>query len=248
MKKTSSLTFPNINPHAKMRIFFFHHAGGSSSTYAPWLSLIHPDIQPVFVDLPGRSALYRVQPIDNFSAAVDYLLSEISPYLELPYAMFGHSMGGLLAFELSHRLTIRNCAPVHLFVSACRLPNAERLTASKPRTSFSDEEMIEQLRTLNGTPEVVFKNKEMLSMVLRMMKSDYTLLDSRSPQNYPALPLPITALGGHEDIFVSTDDIKQWGTFSVDKEKSKAFLFSGGHFFTAQHREQIVGILNDTLR
>jgi surfactin synthase thioesterase subunit len=110
-------------PGARLRLVCLPPAGGGASRYRGWPALLPDDVEVVSVQLPGRENRFNEQPIESMEELVDQLVEGLASYLTRPFALFGHSMGALIAFELIRRLRPSGVAPVHLFASGCRAPH-----------------------------------------------------------------------------------------------------------------------------
>ena len=107
------------NPQARLRLFCFPHAGGGASFFRPWIGMLSPDIEVCPVQLPGRENRLKERPFNQFSPLISELAQALRPYLDRPFAFFGHSMGALVSFGLARHLREQNDPmPRHLFISA----------------------------------------------------------------------------------------------------------------------------------
>ncbi len=151
----------------------------------------------------------------------------LQPALDRPFAFFGHSMGGLVAFEVARRLREQGQSPVHLFVSASRAPQLVR--EDRPIHVLPDHEFMDELRRLNGTPEEVLEHGELMGLLLPMIRADFTALETYRHVPGPPLDCPITALGGADDPSVGRTELQAW-----QRQTRAAFtlhLFPGDHFY-----------------
>ena len=165
--------------------------------------------------------------------------------LKTPYALFGHSLGALLACEMAHALRSLGCPePVALFASGTAAPTMRAdydRGFAEPKT---DAELIEQLRTLNGTSEEVLANAELMSLTLPVLRADFLLCGRFEPQQRPLLKCPVHVLGGKADR-ATPEQLIGWskethGSFSVD-------MLSGGHFFIHEHEAKVLRVIKDQL-
>lgn len=198
------------NPQARIRLFCFPYAGGGATIFRSWPEYLPAEIEVCPVRLPGRESRLLEQPISHLPSLISVLASGLFPYLDKPYAFFGHSMGALIAFELASYL--RHCAsrnePLHLFVSGHRAPQLP--DPNEPVYHLPEAELIERLRHLQGTPEEFLNNQELLRLFMPMLRADFTLCETYVYQQTPAFPYPITALGGLQDPVVSRESILSW--------------------------------------
>jgi surfactin synthase thioesterase subunit len=212
-----------------LRLFVFHHAGGSHLLYRHWPAGL-PDTWDVrLLDAPGRGRSLDLPQIADAGRLADFFLRRIEPELTGPYAFFGHSMGGLMAYEITCRLAARGRRlPVWIGVSGRGAPRPE--AAGERRHERSDAELQTHLELLGGTPDEVFDNPELWARFAPVIRADLNLVENWRPEP-GAVPLPValSAYGGSEDHFVPPGRMTGW------EEHTERFLglrvFDGGHFY-----------------
>ncbi|MCL2933156.1 MAG: alpha/beta fold hydrolase [Trichodesmium sp. MAG_R03] len=112
------IAYHKPKPNASIRLFCFHNLGGSASMYRQWSDALLPEIEVLPIQLPGREQRLQEQPFTDFASLIEILADFLSPYLDKPFAFFGHSMGSYIAFELACVLEKQyNLKPIHLFLS-----------------------------------------------------------------------------------------------------------------------------------
>lgn len=228
-------------------LFCLPCAGASATMYLRWRRILPPWIAVQPVKLPGRGGRMDERSIETYGALIKNLCDELAPILPRQYAFFGHSMGALLAYGISHGLFARKLPlPATLLVSACAAPNrqdSERYTKVQSRTA-----LIADLRKQGGTPEGVFDNSELLAMTLDLLERDYRVCGSFQHTQLPFLPIPIHVFGGRANE-IEASRLNDWRlagnqTFTVD-------WFEGGHFFLRQSEEAflltLINRLTDSL-
>jgi medium-chain acyl-[acyl-carrier-protein] hydrolase len=219
---------PAAAPEPRLRLLCFPYAGGGASAFRAWSDELPPEIELWAVQPPGRETRFKEAPVRSLQALVGALLEETRAVRARPFACFGHSLGALVAFELVRAL--RRCGeplPVHLFVSACGAP---QLGGSEPPLSeLTTRDVADWLRRLDGTPEAVLGDGEMLSVLLPTLRADLGLRDDYVCAAEPALDVPITAFGGHDDPEVSAASLAGWRDQTRQRFAIRAF--AGGHFF-----------------
>ena len=227
------VTCPKLNPQASLRLFCFPYAGGSALSFRNWPDLLPATIEVCPIELPGRGMRLKEAPFTQLAPLVEEIVQSLLPYLDKPFAFFGHSMGGLTSFEVA-RLLRRTYArnPAHLFVSGRRAPQIP--DSDSPIHTLPDAEFLKELHRLNGTPEEVLANEELMQLLLPTLRADFAALETYTYQPESPLSRPITAFGGLQDPDVSCDMLEAWqeqtsATFSLQ-------MFLGDHFFihTAQ--------------
>ena len=208
----------------------FPSAGGSATMYPRWRRLLPQWIRLVPVELPGRGMRFDERPLEDFDELVTRLCHEHAPVLRKPCALWGHSMGGLLAYAVMQRLQAQGqTLPQALFVSACRGPSTHDERRFAGRT---DSELIASLRKHGGTPEEVFDSPELLRLTLDTLRSDYRVCATFRYASPVPLPVPIAVLAGRDDE-IAEAEVEAW-----QRETSHPLSvrwFAGGHFFIREH-------------
>ncbi len=228
----------------KMRLFCLPYAGGWSQIYRPWNDLLSNEIELCLIELPGRGPRLCEAPIKNFSLLVQEIATNIRPYLDQPFAFFGHSMGALLCFEITRLLRSEgHPGPKHLFLSGYRAPHigSER----PPIHDLPEAEFIKEVRLLEGTPESVLVNAELRELVFPALRADFQVIETYQYQ--PGLPLDcsITVFGGLQDRGVDVVTLESWRQYTTDKFKLQ--LFSGNHFFLHGAQAEILQAIHQQL-
>ncbi|ELR97044.1 thioesterase II family protein [Gloeocapsa sp. PCC 73106] len=236
-KSSSWLTFPKTNPKAQLRLFCFPYAGGSGWVFRPWLNHLPEAIELCLIELPARGKRWNESPIVRLESLLEALKGAILPHLDLPFAFFGHSMGGLVSFELTRLLaTEHQISPVYLLVSGCRAPQIR--DRNPPIHHLPDTEFIQELCRLNGTPQAVLEDTELMQLVLPALRSDFEILETYNYSADTPLNCPIAVFGGLQDEKVPQEDLQAWKfqtnqTFYLE-------MFEGDHFFIDSVRSRLL--------
>jgi len=220
----------------RLRLFCLPYSGASAMVYARWRRSLPDWLQVCPLELPGRG-MRMDEPLQrDIQALAAQLAEEIGRDLNGPYALFGHSLGGLLAFELAHALSARNLpAPLALFASGTAGP--ARRDVSEYAIEKTDEQLIARLRELQGTAEEALANPELMALMLPILRADFLLCGSFSYGRRAPLRMPIHVFGGKQDS-VRADQLLDWqddaaSGFSLD-------MFDGHHFFLMQHESAVL--------
>lgn len=217
-----------------MRLFCLPYAGGGASIYRAWPALLPISVEVVPVHLPGRETRINEQPFTRLVPLVETLSTVLTPHLDKPFAIFGHSMGALIAFELARQLRRENKPrPVHLFLSGRDAPQLSK--GCLQTYKLPEPEFVEEVKRLNGTPREVLEHQELKKLVLPSLRGDFEVVQTYSYTAEPRLDCSISAFGGLQDRSTSMFYLEGWrehtdASFSLD-------MLPGDHFFlrTAQH-------------
>jgi medium-chain acyl-[acyl-carrier-protein] hydrolase len=176
----------------------------------------------------------------QMAAVVDVVASAMTCLLDKPFILFGHSMGGLICYELAQHLRANHgIAPAQLVVSGSPAPH---LMQDRDQCyDLPDAQFLDRIRELNGTPSEILADAELMSLLLPVLRADFTIVDTYAYR--PRLPLacPILAIGGTEDAEVDLGELLAWDQHTTNSFSHR--LFSGGHFFINECREEIVSVL-----
>ena len=223
------LIFNPSRSRARLRLYCLPHAGGGAASYATWANLLPPHVELCRVQLPGRENRLREAPFAAITPLVEVLAKVLRPHLDLPFALFGHSMGALIAFELARQLRRDGgITPMQLFVSgrwAPHWPSPDPALAQLP-----DAEFIAALRArYNNIPDIVAGDPELLAIYVPLLRADVTLLDTYVYTPERALDCPIVALGGVDDARVPRASLEAWREHTTQSVRVRQF--PGGHFY-----------------
>lgn len=213
---------------ANVRLFCFPFAGGGSAFFRGWNAAVGPEVSVLPIVLAGRESRLHETPIDCFHHLVDALYESLTPHLQTPFAFFGHSMGAVLAFELTRRLRKNgNALPLALLVSGARAPQFRKGHVAPPEPS--DAQLIEQLRAVQAPGSPLLEKPELLRLFLPALRADTRAYRGYAYEDCSALALPIFAYGGKEDPQVSMEHLQAWQ--DQTNESFAVRTFPGGHFF-----------------
>lgn len=224
----SSLFFvPQRRFAPKLRLFYFPFAGGSAQSYQYWLDSFNPDIELVFVQLKGRGSRICELPHQSMQDLVEELVGHSAYLTEYPYIVFGHSMGALISYALCCQLK-QLCLPLplHLFASACRAPHLPYEHQSL--YALPQDEFIQALEQLKGTPTEVLHNKELMELFEPMLRADFKIAETYKAELIE-MPFSFSVFYGDRDHSVQRHQLQAWSELT---DKSCVMTsFPGEHFF-----------------
>lgn len=223
-----------------MRLFCLPYAGGSSREFRGWTKALPGFVEVCPVELPGRGRRMGEPCYTRLLELVGAISKGLAPYLDVPFAFFGHSMGAILAFELARTLRREHgCLPRCLFVSGRRAP---QLPDSRPSPyALLEHEFIDEVRKLNGTPREVLEHRELMEVMLPILRADFELVRSYEYSYEFPLECRIIAFGGKEDDEETREKIEPWrqqttGGFSLR-------MLPGDHFFVESSQSLLLHLV-----
>jgi medium-chain acyl-[acyl-carrier-protein] hydrolase len=198
------------------------------------------------VELPGRGARIGEPVETSIARLVRALAPALAPFMDKPFAFFGHSMGALIAFELTRELRRSSRpSPMHLFVSACPAPHRrgsrQRVTYNLPEPEFMDE-----LRRLGGTPKEVLDNPELMQLVSPLLRADFEACQTHEYVAEPPLDCPLTVLGGLQDADLGRGELEEWRQHTTSTCVVR--MLAGDHLFVNTAQFSILSMLVNELR
>jgi medium-chain acyl-[acyl-carrier-protein] hydrolase len=216
-----------IHKHA-FDCFAFHMPEEGPRFFAPGRKDCRQTLRSALIQLPGRENRLRETPFAMLSSLIDALADVLYPYMDFPFAFFGHSLGSLISFELTRWLRRQKVpCPLQLFVSGCRAPQIPN--PDPPIHQLPDVEFIEELRRFNGTPKAVLDNPELMEVFLPLLRSDMRLCETYVYDHEAPLDCPISAFGALEDEEVSREELAAW--YDQTRSRFNIQMFPGDHFF-----------------
>jgi medium-chain acyl-[acyl-carrier-protein] hydrolase len=241
----SWIACPKINPRAKVRLYCFPYSGASASIYYPWIEILPPSIEVFPVQLPGRGYRVSEAPFEEITCLIQVLDKEILNSLtEKPFALFGHSMGALVAYELSKQLEKNHqLSPLILFVSGHNAPHIP--DRADPIHHLEESDFLDRIRKLNGTPEEILRDKELVDLLLPILRADFKLSETYEWELGKMLSCPIIACGGLQDEYLDKNGLDAWG--DLTEHGSSIRFFPGDHFYLNQNRHSLLQVIAQEL-
>ncbi|GBG35994.1 thioesterase II family protein [Mycobacterium montefiorense] len=215
-------------------ILCFHHAGGSGASFLSWRKVDAPDIEIIPISLPTTRPITGRRSYTSATALVEHVLTKHATTLRKSHVLYGHSMGGLLAYLLARRLnaTSEYANPAALIVAASWCP---RLRPSVDIDHMDDAELIALLEQIGGIPAALTDRPEWLYPMLPIVRDDLRMCHQyRHDHTDDSLNIPIYVIGARDDRLVSGEQIEGWSDMGT---RVSIEYQSGGHFFDADPQQ-----------
>jgi medium-chain acyl-[acyl-carrier-protein] hydrolase len=225
-------------------VYCLPHAGGTAGIFRSWQELLRPDIEIRAVGYPGHGNLLGEPLFDTIEQVAMAVADAVTAGPCVPYALFGHSMGSLVAFETCHVLAARRAAmPRLLIASGHRAPRVPR--SAPPMHKAPDAEFVAHLRELGATPAEVLSSSDLLELMLPILRADFHACETYRPHDRPLLHINIAAYGGLGDADTSRDGLLAWQDETTGECVVR--MFPGGHFFVSDCPDRVVAMLERDL-
>lgn len=235
-KQTPGQVSEQASEHTPTTLFCFSYAGGSTSVFVRWKSFLPNSITLQPIEYPGRGTRFRDPLQTDFdtlvTGLVDHMVANFQPLLSKPYALYGHSLGTLVVFEVAHKLQdLGYPAPHHLFVSGRKAPHVPRIM---PLISqLSDSQFLSAIeQDYQPLPSVIKQDPETLALFLGILKADFSVLESYRYNNHSLLPsplpCPITAIGGDRDPIANEELLSTWAAHTT--KAFRTVIIPGDHY------------------
>ncbi|WP_331734171.1 alpha/beta fold hydrolase [Streptomyces atratus] len=230
-------------PGRKTRLVCLPHAGGSASFFFPVSRALSSGLDVVAIQYPGRQDRRKEKCVETIHELARRIVEVLDPRPGgQPIALFGHSLGATLGFEMARLMEERDAAPVHLFASGRRAPSRPRDESVHKR---DDEGLLAELRELSGTDARALGSEEVLRMALPAIRNDYRAAETYVYEEGPALSCPITVFTGDNDPKVTLDEARAWSTHTT--ADFQMHTYTGGHFFLTDHQPTMLSTISDRL-
>lgn len=225
---------------SRLTLICLPHAGGSAGFYRPWAALMPPEVELLAIQYPGREERFEDPAVTGMDELVSAVADAVRPLLDRPYALFGHSMGSAVAWELAHELDRRGApGPRRLFASGRAAPG----TAVTGHLHRQDDEVLSaELVRLGGTSREVLDDPGLRALVLGTVRHDYRIIETHRPRPRPPLACPIHVLTGAADPELGEDRCRDraGGWADLTTARTEVRLFSGDHFYLTPRRREVV--------
>lgn len=235
---------PVRNPAAAVRLFCLPYAGGGASAFRAWGRELPARIEVGAVQFPGRETRLREAPFHSMPALIRALADTLEGAAVRPYALFGHSMGALVAFELAREMRRRGVpGPVLLAASAHRAPDLP--SPSPPLRHLPDDDLVAEMGRIQGTADALLQDPDVRACMLPLIRADFAVCETYVYEPDAPLECPVLALGGAGDPHVSRHELEGWREHT--RAEFTLRLLHGGHFYLHTARSALLRHLVDEL-
>jgi surfactin synthase thioesterase subunit len=218
------------------KLYIFPHAGGTPAFYVPFSKEFAADIKRIAVKYPGQSDKGGLPPLESVPALAEEIFTMMTPATQPgePVAFFGHSMGGMLAFEVALRFQAAGHPIVALFLSSCPAPGHVKY---KQLQGFSDHDMLNLVTKVPGMNPDFIADEEFSVGMLPTLRAARAIAGYNCPPG-TTVSCPIYTFIGDEDWIVTPDDMEPWRDRTTSEFEFRAF--PGDHFYLSSNLPDLV--------
>ncbi|MEU3457520.1 alpha/beta fold hydrolase [Micromonospora sp. NPDC006766] len=232
MLSDAAIVRPIDRAHAARTLVCLGFAGGGTGAYRPWADVLDSDTDLAIVCYPGREGRYTEPAPRTWPELVTDATEAVVHATPTPFVLFGHSMGGWVAFDVALQLERRGGPiPDALVVSSCNSPVRGLTDKDRfPRAEDGDEELIEWMRTSGSLPDYILDDADMRAMAIRLMRADLQVRDTYDPERGARVGVPMQVFYGADDAVIEPTVADQWRTAAAGD--FRVTCLPGGHFYT----------------
>lgn len=225
-----------VLPAPRMRLVCLPHAGGAATFFQPWAAMMPPGVELYAVRYPGRQDRLDEPLLDDMAELADSVAAALAVLLDRPLALFGHSMGASVAYEVAVRLESRyGFTPARLLVSGRQAPH---LAETEDYESSTDDELVAEIRALGNIDRGMLDLPEVRELILPALRADFRLLSAYRPAQPSKVETGIVAYTGLSDPGCPIVGARAWSELALGGFDLK--VFPGGHFYLAEQRAALV--------
>lgn len=235
----------NSVEEAGLRLFCFPYAGAGASLFSSWRSYLPDNVELYALQMPGRENRFSEQHCTDMQYLVDHLIEEMQAMSDLPFIIYGHSMGALIAYELTKQLSSKQLKlPSHLLVAGKMAPHFD--DGLHQIHQLEDQQFISELHHRYGGLDDVINEPELLELIIPILKSDIQLIEQYTPEVNQLINVPISAIVGCQDQSVNKQGISAWRELSaLDYSCDEV---PGGHFFVKESFSILINRIINIIR
>ncbi|MBQ8488780.1 MAG: thioesterase [Pseudobutyrivibrio sp.] len=235
------IVYENKTVKPQYRIFLFHHAGGAASFYRDWKKYFGDEVQICPVQFPMRENRLAEQSPNNIENIVEEFIHDNRDLFDVPYILFGHSMGGITAYEVASGIEKKGIKPpVAVYVSSANEPNSD---IEEFTDDFSDSNLKKLLAAYGLMEDSIISNEDFMRLYLPIARNDFMLCSRyhMMKEKKRSINSPIYVIWGKSDRFVEDTSVLKWKDYS--RGIFHAQTFSGDHFYLKDNVEEISGMI-----
>lgn len=225
-------------------MFCFPHAGAGPAVFNSWADQFPPEIELCALRFPGRESRLDEPAFEDMAALLDALLPALRPFLDTPFAFFGHCSGSLIAFELARKLrAASDPLPITLVVSSCDAPGLRQVP--EPIHALPPDKLVAQVARFGGVEPEVLEDPDLMELLEPVLRADFGLIERCTHASQDPLDVPIAVIGGLDDQFVGFGGLAGWRAETANR--FSLHMVDAHHFVLDAAVPLVAGMLRDLL-
>ncbi|MEU2061239.1 alpha/beta fold hydrolase [Streptomyces sp. NPDC013455] len=225
------------------RLLCLPHAGGSASFFFSLSKALSPAVDVLAAQYPGRQDRREDPVAGSVQELAQGVFRALDERDDTPLALFGHSMGAMVGFELARLLEAAGRPPAVFFASGRRSPSAR---STETLYAGDDARLLEEVTKLDGTDAALLQDEEMLELILPALRADYHVVETYERTPGPGLSCPLVVMTGDADPRLTPDEAGAWseetdGPFELH-------VYPGAHFYLVAQQQAVLARIEATLR
>ncbi len=229
-------------PAAASRLVCLPFAGGSAGYFMPYARALEPGVDVLAVQYPGRQDRIGEAVIDDAHELADRVAQEVLRWADRPLTLFGHSLGGTVAFEVGLRLERAGVRPLGVVVSGRRAAGVHR---EEDLHRAPTERFVAQVRRLGSADSAALDDPELLEMALPILRGDYRAAETYRCRPQASLACPLLVLTGDDDPRVTAEEAVAWSAHTTAGFELRTY--PGGHFFLTEHADEVIATVGELI-
>lgn len=229
----------------KINLFCLPFAGGSKYSYPEFVKKASVNFNVIPLDLPGRGSRFREPLLTDIHSMVEDLFNQMKRGFQMPYIIYGHSMGTLLAYLVTNRIRTANLrAPLLLFLTGCGSPGRSFIRNEK-RYLLPKDEFISKLKSYGGSPDEILEDESLLNYFEPIIRADFQAVDTYVFEPAPSFDIPLVVITGTEES-VTREEAQAWKDHT--EAEVECFQFPGKHFFIFNYVDAMIDMLIERVK
>lgn len=226
----------------KARLICFSFEGGKPDYFHSWVPHLREGIELLAIQLPGRGSREEENPFTSVSVVIDNLLANLASYFDKPFIFFGHSLGAILAYELTNQLAhLGRTMPKRLIVSGCQAPS-DQGNYFRKISQLDDQDFFEDLMNEDCISPWLISAPEEVGQALTYIRADYEMRESYRPDVLQVFNIPVDVFAGSRDV-IPLGNLLEWQ--KVSRFPVHVCVFKGDHFFIEEDKKSVLNHVNE---
>lgn len=227
-----------------MKLFCLPYAGSSAVIYEKWKKRLSAHAAVIPLELAGRGVRTKDPFYEGMADAAKDVLERLKAQMDgTPYGLFGHSMGGMIMYEVCHLIREQGLQPPEALYFSGR-PAPEVLRKEAPIHELPDDEFAQEILDMGATSAELFAHKQLMDIFMPILRADFHLVETYVYEDRGPLPWPLTIIAGVDEKWTEAE-IAAWTRHTT--AECLIVRMEGGHFYLQENAELLMEYLQGRL-